>query len=191
MFSCLAGFDPYCSLALFDAFVTSNQFDDPHRRHNQHKHLGQAWTRESASQVCCRIYDLGHESRLRSLVSGRVCAAMVHKHRITSASARLLAGLLILVDSVGRLHSFQKGVRSFGQGPLFPFQTINDLALFGQSLLSLERDFGVGLGLCTQTRIFFIQPVQFTVMPLSQPLASFQFSQHSFEFRLFRHNAPL
>ena len=94
------------------------------------------------------------------------------------------------MDAVGRLHSCQEGVRSFCQGPLFPFQSVNDLALAGQSLLGLERDFAVGLGLCAQSRVLFVQPVQLTVVFLSQPLASFQFSQHSFEFRLFRHNAP-
>jgi len=103
----------------------------------------------------------------------------------------LLAGLLIIVDAVGCLHSYQEGARSFGQGPLFPFQSVNNLALLGQSRLGLVRDFGVGLGLGAQTRVFFIQPVQFTVVLLSQPLASFQLSQYSFEFRLFRHNAPL
>ena len=103
----------------------------------------------------------------------------------------LLAGLPIVVDAVGRVQSSEEGVRSFGQGLLFPFQSVDDLALVGQSLLGLERDFGVGPGLCAQSTVFFIQPVQFTVVLLSQPLASFQFSQHSFEFRLFRHRAPL
>ena len=32
-----------------------------------------------------------------------------------------LAGLLIAVDAVGRLHSCQEGVRSLGQGQLLPF----------------------------------------------------------------------
>jgi hypothetical protein len=41
----------------------------------------------------------------------------------------LLAGLLIVVDAVGRLHSCQEGGRSFGQCPLFPFQSVDDLAL--------------------------------------------------------------
>ena len=103
----------------------------------------------------------------------------------------LLACLLIVVDAVGRLHSCQEGVRSFGQRMLFPFQPVNDLALLGKSLLGLERDFGIGFGLCAQTRVFFIQPVQFTVVLLSKPLASLQFSQHSFELRLCRHIAPL
>jgi hypothetical protein len=70
-------------------------------------------------------------------------------------------------------------MRSFGQSPLFPFQSVNDLALVRQSLLGSARDFGVSLGLCAQTRVFFIQPVRFTGVLLSQPLASFQFSQHA------------
>ena len=103
----------------------------------------------------------------------------------------LLARLLIVVDAVGRIHSCQESVRSFRQGPLFPFQSVNDLALVRQSLFGLDRSFRVGPGLCVQIKVFFMQPVQFTVVLLSQPLTSFQFSQHSFEFRLFRHKAPL
>ena len=95
------------------------------------------------------------------------------------------------MDAVGRIHSCQESVRSLRQGPLFPFQSVNDLALVRQSLFGLERGFRVGLGLRAQTKVFFMQPVQLTVVLLSQPLASFQFSQYSFEFRLFRHKAPL
>jgi hypothetical protein len=103
----------------------------------------------------------------------------------------LLARLLIVVDAVGRLHSCQEGVRSFGQGSLFPFQPVNDLALVLQPLLSANRGFGVGPGLFAQTKVFFIQSVQFTVVLLGQLLASLQFSQHSCEFGLLRHKAPL
>jgi hypothetical protein len=49
--------------------------------------------------------------------------------RLLAQQGFWLTGLLSVVDAVGCLHSYQEGLRSFGQGPLFPFQSVNYRAL--------------------------------------------------------------